>query len=194
MKTEAVLFAGVAAFFAVTAGSHGWLAADPAGTAVLSVAFVMASLVSFFLAVQYRRRGRRPQDRRDAEVAPSTAPVGGEPARASATGAEPCRCQTGAGLRRPTATAVLTYLPPPNDSTRPRPAHHSTAPPAPAPSARRPTSENSHAKGWASPGRRMHRLMRTLLGGTRRIPTAVTTALLALATRHGRLHQGQHRL
>jgi hypothetical protein len=75
MKTEAVLFAGVAMFFAVTAGSYGWFAADPAGTAVLIVAFVMASLVSFFLAVQHRRRGRRPQDRRDAEVAPSTGPV-----------------------------------------------------------------------------------------------------------------------
>ncbi|WP_371242746.1 aa3-type cytochrome oxidase subunit IV [Streptomyces pimonensis] len=65
----------MAAFFAVAAGSYGWLAADPAGTAVLIVAFAMASLVSFFLAVQYRRRGRRPQDLRDAEVAPSTGPV-----------------------------------------------------------------------------------------------------------------------
>jgi Cytochrome c oxidase subunit IV len=71
MKTEAVLFAGVAAFFAVAAGSYGWFAADPAGTAFLILAFVMASLVSFFLAVQYRRRGRRPQDRKDAEVAPN---------------------------------------------------------------------------------------------------------------------------
>lgn len=75
MRTEAVLFAGVAVFFAVTAGSYGWFANDPAGTAVLIVAFLMASLVSFFLAVQYRRRGRRPQDRKDAEVAPSAGRV-----------------------------------------------------------------------------------------------------------------------
>ncbi|MFI6012573.1 cytochrome c oxidase subunit 4 [Streptomyces sp. NPDC051243] len=75
MKTEAVLFAGVAAFFAATAGIYGWFSAEPAGTAVLIVACVMASLVSFFLAVQYRRRGRRPQDRKDAEVAPSVGPV-----------------------------------------------------------------------------------------------------------------------
>ncbi|MGW0712704.1 aa3-type cytochrome oxidase subunit IV [Streptomyces sp. NPDC002643] len=75
MRTEAVLFAGVAVFFAVTAASYAWFAADPAGTAFLVVAFVMASLVSFFLVVQYRRRGLRPQDRKDAEVASSTGPV-----------------------------------------------------------------------------------------------------------------------
>lgn len=75
MRTEAMLFAGVAGFFAVTAVSYGWFSADPTGTAVLVVAFVMASLVSFFFTVQYRRRGRRPQDRNDAEVAPSAGPV-----------------------------------------------------------------------------------------------------------------------
>ncbi|MFC8373649.1 MULTISPECIES: cytochrome c oxidase subunit 4 [unclassified Streptomyces] len=75
MKTEAVLFAGVAVFFGVTASIYGAWAQDPAGTAVLIVAFLMAALVSFFLTVQYRRRGRRPQDTRDAEVADTAGPV-----------------------------------------------------------------------------------------------------------------------
>ena len=75
MKTEAVLFAGVAVFFGVTASVYGAWARDPAGTAVLIVAFLMAALVSFFLTVQYRRRGRRPQDTRDAEVADTAGPV-----------------------------------------------------------------------------------------------------------------------
>jgi hypothetical protein len=75
MKAEAILFAGVAAFFAVTGAVYGWLSADPAGTCALGIAFLMAALVAFFLGVQYRRRGRRPQDRPDAEVADAAGPV-----------------------------------------------------------------------------------------------------------------------
>ncbi|POX36793.1 hypothetical protein C3486_31745 [Streptomyces sp. Ru73] len=75
MKTEAVLFAGVAAFFAVTAAVYGKYSHDPAGTSVLIVAFLMAGVVAFFLAVQYRRRGRRAQDRRDAEVVETAGPL-----------------------------------------------------------------------------------------------------------------------
>lgn len=75
MKTEALLFAGVALFFAGVAALYGWWAAEPAGTAVLVIAFLMAALVSFFSATQYRRRGRRPQDREDAEVADGAGPL-----------------------------------------------------------------------------------------------------------------------
>ncbi|MET7486635.1 cytochrome c oxidase subunit 4 [Streptomyces sp. NPDC005538] len=75
MKVEALLFGGVAAFFAGAAALYGWWAADPAGTAALAVAFLMAALVSFFCAVQYRRKGRRPQDRPDAEVADGSGPL-----------------------------------------------------------------------------------------------------------------------
>jgi hypothetical protein len=42
---------------------------------VLIVAFGMAAVVSFFCAVQYRRRGTRPQDRKEAEVADAAGPV-----------------------------------------------------------------------------------------------------------------------
>ncbi|MER6013308.1 cytochrome c oxidase subunit 4 [Streptomyces bluensis] len=75
MKVEAFLFAGVAAFFAVTAGLYGWWSGEPAGTAALVIAFLMGGVVSFFCAVQYRRKGRRPQDRRDAEVAEASGPL-----------------------------------------------------------------------------------------------------------------------
>ena len=68
MKVEAVLFGGVAVFFGGSAALYGvWSRWDPAGTAVL--------IVAFFCAVQYRRRGRRPQDRRDAEVADAAGPL-----------------------------------------------------------------------------------------------------------------------
>jgi hypothetical protein len=75
MRTEAELFGGVTVFFAVTAAGYGWASEDPAGTAVLAVAFVMAALVTFYLAVQYRKRGRRAQDRGDAEVADTAGPL-----------------------------------------------------------------------------------------------------------------------
>ncbi|KUJ36635.1 Cytochrome c oxidase polypeptide 4 [Streptomyces sp. MBT84] len=75
MKIEALLFGGVALFFAAAAALYGAWSGEPAGTAVLIVAFGMAAVVSFFCAVQYRRRGRRPQDRTDAEVADAAGPL-----------------------------------------------------------------------------------------------------------------------
>lgn len=75
MKIEALLFGGVALFFGASAALYGAWSGEPAGTAVLIIAFGMAALVSFFCAVQYRRRGRRPQDRTDAEVADGAGPL-----------------------------------------------------------------------------------------------------------------------
>lgn len=69
MKTEAYLFAGVSSFFALeTIGYAWWSDADPAGTTALTVSFIMAALIAFFCAVQHRRKGVRPEDRKDGEV------------------------------------------------------------------------------------------------------------------------------
>lgn len=68
MRAEAVVFGGVAAFFAAVTVPYAVYGEDPAGTSALLIAFLMASLVSFFLTVQYRRGGRRPEDRRDGQV------------------------------------------------------------------------------------------------------------------------------
>jgi hypothetical protein len=71
-----LLFGGVAAFFAFAAVLYGvWSHFDPAGTAALIVACLMAAVSSFFCAMNYRRRGRRPQDRGDAEVADNAGPL-----------------------------------------------------------------------------------------------------------------------
>ncbi|MFE0513830.1 cytochrome c oxidase subunit 4 [Streptomyces sp. NPDC058964] len=75
MKTEAMLFGGVAVFFAGAAALYGVWSRDPAGTAALIVAFGMAAVIAFFCAVQYVRRGRRPQDLPDAEVADGAGPL-----------------------------------------------------------------------------------------------------------------------
>ncbi|MHC3469885.1 aa3-type cytochrome oxidase subunit IV [Streptomyces sp. 7R007] len=75
MRTEARLFTGVAVFFAVTAAGYWWRSREPAGTAALAVACLMAALVAFFLHIQYRRRGLRAQDRPDAQVVDTAGPV-----------------------------------------------------------------------------------------------------------------------
>ena len=75
MRTESRLFIGVAVFFLVTAVGYGYSSEEPAGTAVLVIAFLMAALVAFFLHMQYRRRGLRAQDREDAEVADTAGPL-----------------------------------------------------------------------------------------------------------------------
>ncbi|MFC5720991.1 cytochrome c oxidase subunit 4 [Streptomyces gamaensis] len=68
MKTEAHLFAGVAAFFLVSDAAYIWWSREPAGGAALTVAFLMASVIAFFCTVTYRRKGRRPEDLRDARI------------------------------------------------------------------------------------------------------------------------------
>jgi hypothetical protein len=75
MKAEAVTFVGVALFFVVVTVPYALYSHDPAGTAALVVAFLMSSLIAFFLAVQYRRRGRRPEDRKRGEIRERSGPL-----------------------------------------------------------------------------------------------------------------------
>ena len=83
MKTEAYLFGGVAGFFFVTGGIYvGW-AREPAGVAALVVAFVMASVISFFFTMNYRRRGARPEDDSTAEIVERSGPLDFFPAHSA---------------------------------------------------------------------------------------------------------------
>lgn len=75
MKTEAWLFGGVAAFFAVTGGIYAAYASDPAGIAALVLACIMAAVISFFCYQHHRRHDRRAQDRPGAEVADAAGPL-----------------------------------------------------------------------------------------------------------------------
>ncbi|QHC23450.1 aa3-type cytochrome oxidase subunit IV [Streptomyces sp. GS7] len=81
MKIEGRLFVVMALYFGGTAAVYGWRAEEPAGTAALTVAFLMSSLVACFYFVQYRKRGLRSQDRRDAEVADTAGPLAFFPPR-----------------------------------------------------------------------------------------------------------------
>ena len=85
MKAETGLFAGVAAFFAVTGSGYAlWSTFEPAGTAVLCVSFLMASLIAFFCWRQHLVKGRRLQDRKDADIHEGAGPLDFFPARSYA--------------------------------------------------------------------------------------------------------------
>ncbi|MFC9283718.1 cytochrome c oxidase subunit 4 [Streptomyces collinus] len=75
MKAEAMLFGGVALFFWAAAALYGVWSGEAAGATALVVAGGMAGVIGFFFQVQYRRRGSRPQDRTDADVAEAAGPV-----------------------------------------------------------------------------------------------------------------------
>jgi Cytochrome c oxidase subunit IV len=75
MKVEAIVFSGVASFFAIVTAGYAPFSDDPAGNAALLVAFLMSSLIAFFLWVQYLRHGARPQDRKDAAVRDGAGPL-----------------------------------------------------------------------------------------------------------------------
>ncbi|SDO93884.1 aa3-type cytochrome oxidase subunit IV [Actinacidiphila guanduensis] len=82
MRGERNLFTGVACFFLVTGALYGWWSdAEPAGTAALTVAFVMASVIAFFLGLAGHRGGERPEDRREGDIAERAGPVDFFPAR-----------------------------------------------------------------------------------------------------------------
>ncbi|MER6302600.1 cytochrome c oxidase subunit 4 [Kitasatospora sp. NPDC001539] len=82
MKNEGRLFGIMTVFFAVTGLIYGFWAREPAGKAILTVAFLMSGLVTLFWFVQHQRHGGgRPQDRKEAEVAEATGPLGFFPPR-----------------------------------------------------------------------------------------------------------------
>ncbi|GCD41022.1 cytochrome c oxidase subunit 4 [Streptomyces paromomycinus] len=81
MKAEASLFAGVAGFFFVAGLGYALWSREPAGTAALAVSCLMALVVCGFCTVNHRKRGPRPEDRKEAEVRERTGGLGFFPPR-----------------------------------------------------------------------------------------------------------------
>ncbi|HEY5832859.1 cytochrome c oxidase subunit 4 [Streptomyces sp.] len=75
MKASAIMFTGVAVFFAAAAAVYRWTSLEPAGTTALIVSTVMSGLIAFFLWIQYARLGSGPQDEGDADVVDAAGPV-----------------------------------------------------------------------------------------------------------------------
>ena len=76
MKTEGLLFAGCAFFFAAVAAVYWTLTHDPTGTTALALAVGLAFLVGFYLFVTGRRTGLRPEDRRDGDISEAAGEFG----------------------------------------------------------------------------------------------------------------------
>jgi hypothetical protein len=76
MKTEGLLFAGCAVFFAATDVVYWFLSHDPTGTTALALAVGLAFLMGFYLFVTGRRTGMRPEDRPDAEISEAAGEYG----------------------------------------------------------------------------------------------------------------------
>jgi ABC-type Fe3+ transport system permease subunit len=75
VKAEAILFVGVAVFFAISGAIYAAFSTDPAGNAALIISVLMASLIAFFLWMQYRRRGARLQDTKSARIEEAAGPL-----------------------------------------------------------------------------------------------------------------------
>src|SRR5664279_303046 len=76
MKTEGLLFAGCAFFFAAVDAVYWTLSHDPTGTTALALAVGLAFLVGFYLFVTGRRTGMRPEDRPDGEISEAAGEYG----------------------------------------------------------------------------------------------------------------------
>jgi cytochrome c oxidase subunit IV len=75
MRAEFYLFLGVALFFGAETAFYLPYGNDPAGASALLIACLMASVIAFFLYVQGRSKGKRPEDRRDGEIHDRAGPL-----------------------------------------------------------------------------------------------------------------------
>ncbi|HEY5031706.1 MAG TPA: cytochrome c oxidase subunit 4 [Actinomycetes bacterium] len=68
MKVEGLIFAAMAAFFAIVATVYGLLSHEVVGTTALVLSGGLALAIGFYLLRLSARFGPRPEDRQDAEI------------------------------------------------------------------------------------------------------------------------------
>jgi hypothetical protein len=76
MRAEAWLFGICALFFLLVAPAYWFISGDPTGTAALTMTFLLATLVTFYLGFHARKMAPRPEDRQDAEIADGAGELG----------------------------------------------------------------------------------------------------------------------
>ncbi len=76
MKAEAWFFAICTVFFGLVAPAYWFLSYDWTGTSALTMTFLLALLVTFYLWAHARRMDPRPEDRNDSEVADGAGELG----------------------------------------------------------------------------------------------------------------------
>jgi hypothetical protein len=76
MKAEAWIFGICAAFFLLVTPAYWFIAYDPTGTSALTMTFLLATLVTFYLGFHAGRMEPRPEDRADGEIADGAGELG----------------------------------------------------------------------------------------------------------------------
>lgn len=76
MKAEAWIFGFNAIFFALVTPTYWFVSGDPTGTAALTMATGLATLVTFYLGFHAKKMDPRPEDVRDAEVVDGAGELG----------------------------------------------------------------------------------------------------------------------
>jgi uncharacterized membrane protein YoaK (UPF0700 family) len=76
MKVEAWTFGLVGIFVVAVTPVYWFMSEDWAGTSALVMTFLLLALVAFFLLVVTKQIPRRPEDRKDAEIADGAGEVG----------------------------------------------------------------------------------------------------------------------
>ncbi len=69
MKAEATIFAICAVFFLLVSPAYWLITRDPTGTSALTMTFLLALLVTFYLGFYAAKHDPRPEDLQDAEIA-----------------------------------------------------------------------------------------------------------------------------
>ena len=76
MKVESYIFVALAAFVAVVTPIYWILARDPAGTAALSLTFLLVLMIGGYLGLVGRRIDLRPEDKKRGEIAEGAGELG----------------------------------------------------------------------------------------------------------------------
>jgi hypothetical protein len=76
MKAEAWIFAICAIFFLLVAPAYWFITYDWTGTSALTMTFLLALLVTFYLGFHASRMEPRPEDRSDAEISDGAGELG----------------------------------------------------------------------------------------------------------------------
>jgi hypothetical protein len=76
VKVEAWIFGILTLFAAIVTPVYWYMSKDPTGTSALTMTFLLALLVSFYLGVTGRRMEPRPEDRKEAEIVEGAGELG----------------------------------------------------------------------------------------------------------------------
>lgn len=76
MKVEAWIFVGLGIFFAPVALIYGLMSRDPTGTTALVLTFCLVMMIGGYVFLLQRNLPKRPEDRKDGEIADGAGELG----------------------------------------------------------------------------------------------------------------------